>query len=282
MAHNSSPCSLISAKAVVSRHIGTEGNYPRSIEPNVVDPRFFDSFGLAQSIVVSTAQNDSGLFETNFRDERYLPFENAGAISTWKLRLPADPRNGITQFDYETISDVVLHLRYTARDGGEILQSAATESLKVDIEAANNEASKAGFTRLFSMRQEFPTEWAKLKNQVVANGSPRQLTVNIRKEHFPFWARGSTEGARIRVFVKSTEVLQSASITLEITSPESHTATPITLAPHEGKDFGDLFVVETSEPLLPLTGTWQFTFHAEVKAISDVWVTTSNASGILG
>jgi hypothetical protein len=34
-----------------------------------------------QSIATSHAQNDSGMFELNFRDERYLPFEGAGAIS---------------------------------------------------------------------------------------------------------------------------------------------------------------------------------------------------------
>jgi hypothetical protein len=27
------------------------------------------------------------MFELNFRDERYLPFEGAGAISTWQLEL---------------------------------------------------------------------------------------------------------------------------------------------------------------------------------------------------
>jgi hypothetical protein len=33
-------------------------------------------------IATSTAQNDAGVFEFNFRDERYMPFEGAGAIST--------------------------------------------------------------------------------------------------------------------------------------------------------------------------------------------------------
>jgi hypothetical protein len=28
---------------------------------------------------------DAGMFELNFRDERYLPFEGAGAISEWRL-----------------------------------------------------------------------------------------------------------------------------------------------------------------------------------------------------
>jgi len=30
------------------------------------------------AIVTSTAQNDSGMFELNLKDERYLPFEGAG------------------------------------------------------------------------------------------------------------------------------------------------------------------------------------------------------------
>jgi Tc toxin complex TcA C-terminal TcB-binding domain len=34
-----------------------------------------------QSIVTSSAQNDSGMFETNLRDERFLPFENSGVVS---------------------------------------------------------------------------------------------------------------------------------------------------------------------------------------------------------
>ena len=55
------------------------------------------------------------------RDERYLPFEGAGAISTWRLDLSKQFRT----FDYDTISDVILHLRYTARDGGQALSDAA-------------------------------------------------------------------------------------------------------------------------------------------------------------
>ncbi len=78
------------------------------------DDRFTYNVGTIESIATSTGQSDSGLFELNFRDERYLPFEGLGAVGTWQLELPAAFR----QFDYDSISDVVLHLRYTARDGG--------------------------------------------------------------------------------------------------------------------------------------------------------------------
>src|SRR5262249_13537970 len=72
------------------------------------------SYGPIESIATSSGQNDSGLFELNFHDERYLPFEGAGATSTWNFRLAPTFR----AFDYDTINDVILHLRYTARDAG--------------------------------------------------------------------------------------------------------------------------------------------------------------------
>ena len=80
---------------------------------------------ILQAVATSNAQNDSGLFELNFRDERYLPFEGAGVMSRWRIELPAEFR----QFDYDTISDAVLHIKYTAREGGVTLRSPQATSL---------------------------------------------------------------------------------------------------------------------------------------------------------
>ncbi|HCT78022.1 MAG TPA: insecticidal toxin protein, partial [Micromonosporaceae bacterium] len=52
--------------------------------------RFSDHYGGVQSVVTSTGHNDSGMFEVNLRDERYLPFEGSGAVSEWRLELPAE------------------------------------------------------------------------------------------------------------------------------------------------------------------------------------------------
>jgi hypothetical protein len=69
-----------------------------------------------QSICTSSAQSDAGAFELSFRDERRLPFEGTGAHSEsagqWSFALT--PGN---EMDYESISDLVLHVRYTARQG---------------------------------------------------------------------------------------------------------------------------------------------------------------------
>ena len=88
-----------------------DGEYARQ---GSEDDRFVDYFGTIQSIVTSSGNNDSGMFETNLRDERSCRSKGAGAESTWRLELPASFR----QFDYDTISDVILHMRYTARQGG--------------------------------------------------------------------------------------------------------------------------------------------------------------------
>jgi hypothetical protein len=68
-----------------------------------------------QQIALSRGVDDAGLFVLDFRDERYLPFEGTGAVSVWDLRMPPECNPGI---DFDSIADVIVTLRYTARDGG--------------------------------------------------------------------------------------------------------------------------------------------------------------------
>lgn len=70
-----------------------------------------------QSVVISTAMEDSGMFRLNFDDELMLPFEGTGAISNWKLEFGQDQDSLL-----ESLSDIILHVRYTAKSvdsGGE-------------------------------------------------------------------------------------------------------------------------------------------------------------------
>ena len=104
------------------------------------------------SITTSSANNDAGVFELNFRDERYLPFEGAGAISEWRLELPSQIRS----FNYDTISDVLLHISYMALDGD---RTAAENEL---AETVKNHARDNGLFRLISLKNEFPNAFNKL------------------------------------------------------------------------------------------------------------------------
>jgi hypothetical protein len=63
------------------------------VRQGVSDDRFVDYAGAAQAVVTSTASSDSGMFETNLREERFLPFELSGAISTWQTR-PSQSNHG--------------------------------------------------------------------------------------------------------------------------------------------------------------------------------------------
>jgi hypothetical protein len=172
-------CTLRLLKSSVRRSALLADGYARDGE---ADERFSDHFGSVQAVVTSTAHHDAGLFETNLRDERYLPFELAGAISEWQIELPADVR----QFDFATISDVVLHVRYTAREGGAALATAAT----AELAAAIDEARAAGSVRLLSVRHELPLEWARLKNHTLTTTARAPLTLKLTRNHYPFWAEG--------------------------------------------------------------------------------------------
>ncbi|EJL01318.1 insecticidal toxin complex protein TcaB1 [Pseudomonas fluorescens Q2-87] len=68
-----------------------------------------------QQIALSTGLDDNGLFTLNFNDERYLPFEYTGAVSTWCLTFP----NPEAQKDMlESLTDIIVQVSYTARVGG--------------------------------------------------------------------------------------------------------------------------------------------------------------------
>ncbi len=137
------------------------------------DGRFVDCIGAVQSIVTSKGQNDSGLFETNLRDERFLPFEGAGAESVWRLSLPNEYR----VFDYDTIPDVIFHIRYTARIG--------VEPGKVEgaLEELFREANLSSFALMFNLPRDFPNEWSAFVN---GGGA---FSAKIGRGDFPYFTQ---------------------------------------------------------------------------------------------
>jgi hypothetical protein len=166
--------SLLSSSVRVSPLLAG-GGYAR--DTGQEDSRFVDYFGSTDTIVTSTGSMDSGMFETNLRDERFLPFEGAGAISTWSLSLPAE----LPAFDYTTVSDVILHIRYTARQAGDPLGSQATKELVTMLDTAGQSSQ----TLLFCLRYDFPTQWA-----AFVNGGG-DFAVTLEKQFFPYAVQGA-------------------------------------------------------------------------------------------
>jgi hypothetical protein len=136
------------------------------------------------SIAASRAQYDSGVFDFSFRDERYMPFEGAGAISVWQLSLPET----IRVFDYGTISDVILHLSYTAEfdevHKGRLENEAQglLELLKYNDLVKNQQP----LNRTFSLRQDFPDVFHRL----VTSPLDTDIDFTIEQRHLPFFLMG--------------------------------------------------------------------------------------------
>lgn len=138
------------------------------------DPRITRQYGAREAIATSSGQNDSGLFELLFHDDRYLPFEFLGAVSRWRIELPRD--NNF--FDMDTLTDVVFSLNYTAREGGDVLREAANEAAQCHV--------RHGWS-LFDIRNEFPDAWYQFHSGTRRDRKcDRLLTLSLTQRLFPF------------------------------------------------------------------------------------------------
>lgn len=172
--------SLQNSSVRVSSELLSGNVYPRN--PTSDDARFVDYYGAIDSIVTSGAVSDSGMFETNLHDDRFLPFEGAGAISTWNLSLPP-----IAGFDYSTITDVVLHIRYTARNGGDGLAAAASKTLATLPPGATGPAPAPELALMLSLRHDFPSAWYAF----MTGGAGASFTADLSIDYFPYLVQNS-------------------------------------------------------------------------------------------
>ena len=196
---------LVSSRTRIDPGVGA--GYPMNSTIN--DPRFQFEAGSVQSIVISSGREDAGLFAADDRDERYLPFECSGAISDWNLKLTS----AVPTFDWTTIADVIVHIRYTAREGGELLRDAALKSLNLQL-------TNLPLRRAFSAKSEFPSEWNAFLRP--PEGSPQAvLNVELGAQLFPHF----TEDANLAItnleliaLVKEPDSWSGADITVTASS----------------------------------------------------------------
>ena len=160
------------------------------------------------SVAASTAQGDAGVFELNFRDERYMPFEGAGAVSTWRLELPRNFR----PFDYNTINDVILNISYTAEEDG---------LLREEVEGQNAQAESAllafmegtGLTRVLSMRQEYSSAFHRLMHTDAGTA----VDLDISAKHFPLFLQGrDLQPIKVRLVIVPAPDADSSGLTLSL------------------------------------------------------------------
>jgi hypothetical protein len=174
------------------------------------------------SISTSHGQNDAGLFDVNLRDERWLPFEGQGAISTWSLVL--DSRDN--SFDLSTITDVVLHLRYTARAAGGDPQ-AVRQGLKKLLAADARQI-------MLSVRSSFADAYYAFFNPADTTSTQQTLVLPLLPNVLPFSNLGTTEITDIAVYFVFDAAPAAGTAISASFGPTAGTASPLSIVPVPG------------------------------------------------
>jgi len=239
-----------------------KADYPEKTDET--DERFSTYIIPISAIAASSAQNDSGMFELNFKDERYLPFEGAGVISKWRLELPTT-----RQLDYGTISDVVIHLRYMSDEGGGQLKIAATDAVGNFMKSVEELGQQEGLFSIIDLQHDLPTDWHKAM-QVKEGDTSRALTINNVQDFLPYLIKTKDGKPRDLNTVKVRDVLfinhsdlQMGDMTLDV----GNDSNPFTL----GIPIGDTKAFVISEAEIKVAD-WKLTINNTDKAIDKAFM----------
>jgi hypothetical protein len=181
--------------------------------------------GYGESIATSSSQNDSGVFELNFKDERYVPFEGKGAVSKWKLELSQinkGTKNSIRAFDFDTIADVVMHIKYTAKEGGAVFAGKVADNIDTNLGITVDTLKDMSYS--FSLKHDMPNIWNAFKQS--ANGS---FSFTLEKSRLPYLVQAMNPKIKgFAVFTDSTQTSTSPKLSLTGTNAPLVLATSLT------------------------------------------------------
>ena len=78
----------------------------------------------------------------------------------------------------DSLTDVILHMNYTAREGGEMLRDAAQAS-------ARKKLPGDGWI-LIDLRKDYPDAWEKFRHAFGTGEADRRMTIKVTRKLFPF------------------------------------------------------------------------------------------------
>lgn len=130
-----------------------------------------------QQVALSRGVNDSGLFQLNYQDERFLPFEGTGAVSRWRLEI-----NGVDGLRHrEQLRDVIVTVQYTALAGGDDFGDKVKSALPATARA-----------RVFNLAYDQPEAW-----QAFLRDPARGLKLSLERAQLP----GATSSEILGVYL---------------------------------------------------------------------------------
>jgi hypothetical protein len=148
-----------------------------------------------------------------------------------------------------------------------LLRKEAVKNVATTIEAAQ----AAGSVRLFSVRHEFPSEWAKFQGQTPGVNQRFELALNLRPEHYPFWSQGRLNSVlRVDLLARSTKDPVPGSLDVFAKPAQNDATTSARLAKDAALD--NLLVGKLSQISLPPSKVSEVKFFLEDREIGDLWV----------
>jgi hypothetical protein len=152
--HSNINCTLTLLDNRIRTSANASGSYPQTQDGE--DARFLMNAVPVQAIATSRPNADSGVFQLSFDEDRYLPFEGAGAISSWRIEL----QQSNNMVDLSALTDVILSLSYTAKSGGAPLEAVARANREKGL-------AQGGLTPppqyRVSLRRDLPALWKQLQ-----------------------------------------------------------------------------------------------------------------------
>ncbi|MCX4672358.1 hypothetical protein OG453_37825 [Streptomyces sp. NBC_01381] len=240
---------LTLVRSAIRTSTSLDGGYARRDD----DTRFSEHFGAVDAVVVCEGVRDTGQDPRD--DERLKKFERSGVIGDWELELPHE----IPQFDPFTLDDVLLHVVYTAREGGRPLRQGAVDHLAERL----NEGTGPGSVRLFSVPAEFPGAWARFTN----DDAPRpRLALPLRAEHYPYWSKGRLDR------ITGVHLLARTDGPLRVFASRAAGAEPDPVSVRLGPEVrtGELNHVPLPPPITPEDR--DFTLYFDGNTMKDLWL----------
>jgi hypothetical protein len=237
---------------LLENRIRTDGNASGSYAPSsdAEDARFLVNLAPVQAVATSTPSDDHGLFHLRFDDDRYLPFEGAGAISNWRIEL----KQADNAVDLSGLGDLVLTLSYTARGGGAALEAIARAEREKGLARGG---IKPEVQHLVSLRRDLPEAWKKLEE--AAAGQEVELPLPLGADRLSARLRGlDVRIERASVLAVARAALAPDALKVRLDPPKGSGATLTGWAPPWPQSHALRATAEVSGP----PGTWKLAVGA--------------------
>ncbi|XVQ89449.1 hemopexin repeat-containing protein [Microbispora siamensis] len=187
---------------------------------------------------VEEGRDNNGLFELRFDDDRYLPFEGTGAVSTWRLET-----SGLPPAD---LSDVTIVVKYVADQGGAVFANAVKGMLK-PYQAA----------RYLDVAEEFPDEWS-----AFTEGETDELTLPLTPALFPRLTGRQLTGVAATYVASGTDQEEAGPVRLLLDGDRRTALTEGSLVRAAGMTADDITFTADGDPSTLSTIGLIFTYRA--------------------